>query len=336
MADAPFVIGSVAVDQDLLDAYAVAEFNSQLAEFSSGFGGALIAYPASPKVIPGNAVNKPRLTLGMAGTQLDLTNTGAVSSTGQPASVQGRGPVISRRTSIGEFFDHAIRGYEMTGDEIAAELGRQAGLQLAKEAKVAFYSAAIGALTAMSTSSHYEDETSASTKTLQLTDVFDAKKLMGDASSGLSVMVAHSTPWNSVEKDVLSGSYNLFNVGDMNIMTGLAGLKGMRAVIDDDVPTATVSAGTNYRTLLMGRGFAWIYPADRSPLITVTINNDKGAKAMKVSAEAHFAIGINGMDYDMNPANPTDAQLATSANWAEAFSDDHRDVKGVYILTQGG
>lgn len=336
MSDTPLVIGDVAVDQDLLAEYAMAEFNQKLGEFANGFGGALDILPPSDKVIPANAVEHPRLTFGMAATQQDLTGTAAVDSGARPASVRGRGPVVNRKTNTAELYDFAARGYGKSAEQLAAELGRQCGLTLAADAKIAVYSAIIGAVGVMSTASHVLDETSDTTATLEVADIVDGKTLLGDAQSALRVMIIHSVPFGSVSKGLFSTGINSFNVADMAIMDAVAQLGGMRIVVDDDVPTAAVSAGTNYRTLLLGMGAAWIQPAVRSPKISVVPNIDKEGYALKVLGEACYAVGVRGMDYDMNPTNPTNANLATTANWAEAFSDDHRDVKAAYILTQEG
>jgi len=337
MADDPLVIGDIAIVPELIGDYAAATFNYEMAAWSAGLSGCVSFLPASPRVYPTKDVDRPSLTLGMADAQLDLTNATAVDSSQQPEGVRGRGPVVSRRTSIGEFLDAAIRGYTMSSEQASAELGRQAGLQLARGAKVMTYNALLGAVTAISTSTHKNDETSNTTKTLQLVDVFDGKALLGDAASQLRILLAHSTPFASLEKDMLQGTYNLFNVGDMTVMDNLPGLKGMRVVLDDDVPTTTVSAAaTNYNSFLLGPGAAWVMPATGSPDIRVYRHGDKGDHAVKVLGTMHYAVGVAGMDYDMDPTNPTAANLATSGNWAEAFSCDHKDVKAALIITQNG
>lgn len=336
MADAPFVIGSVAVDQDLLNAYAGASFNVEMAAFEGGFNGAVTRLPDSPKVIPANAVNNPKLTFGMAATQLDLTNTSGVDSGARPASVQGRGPVVSRRVNVAEFFDHAVSGYGKSADEIASELGRQAGLALAQDAKKYIYYALKGAISAATTSTHINDETAQTTKTLQVVDIFDAKTLLGDASSQLRALVLHSKQLASVEKDLLTGTYNIANIGDMMVIDGLAAVKGMRVIVDDDCYNTTVSAGVKYSAFLLGPGAVWMQARPSYPKITVLPDGAKGVLSWKVLAETHYAVGVAGMDYDMNPTNPTQAHIATAANWAEAFSYDHKDLKACEIITLDG
>lgn len=333
MADTGLVIGNVAVDQDLLNDYALASFNVQMAEFSGGLNGCVNFLPASDRVVPANAVDNPRLVFGMAATQLDVTNTSSVDSGARPTSKQGRGPVCSRRTNVGEFFDHAVRGYRMTGEQIAAELGRQCGLALAQDCKKQLIGALVGATEAVTTSTHTNDETALTTKTMQLTDIFDSKALLGDAASQLRVLWLHSLQLKSLESNLLTGSYNAYNVGDMMIIDGLAAVKGMRVIVDDDIYCATVSAGNKYHSLMLGPGACWVQPGAGGVIVTVTKNVDKGALAYKVASETHFAVGVTGMDYDMNPTNPTQAQLATTGNWAEAFSYDHKDVKSVATIT---
>jgi hypothetical protein len=337
MADTPLVIGNVAIDQNLLAAYARASFNTKLAEYQAGFGGALVRFPASPDVIPNNQVEFPSLDPIGAAVQLDLTNTSSVDSAAAPTSNRGRGAVVSSRVPPAEFFDAAVRGYKMRPEAIAAELGRTAGLRLAERAKNAFYAMLRGAIGAVSTSSHTEDETGQTTKTAQVTDIMDAKQTLGDAMSALRVFICHSLVWNSLEKDLVTGSnYNVETLGDLTILGGIPALSGMRIVIDDDVETASVSGGTNYYSYLLGAGSTWLMPAPDSPLLKLTPNGDKGVAAWKLTGEAHVAMGVKNMDMSSNNTNPTLANLRNTSSWAEAFSHDHRDVKAAILLTQGG
>jgi hypothetical protein len=190
----------------------------------------------------------------------------------------------------------------------------------------------------MSTSAHIEDETSASTKTAQLTDLMDAKALLGDAQAALRVWVMHSRVWLRLKKDIVTGSnYNIERIGDEVVIGGVPGLEGLKIhLCDDGTVVAGASSGAHtYYTFGLGEDAVWMQDAPRTPLFTATMNVDKRARSYKFAMEDVCALGIFGMDMSANNASPTEAQLYTSGNWSEAFSHDHRDVKAVILKTQG-
>jgi hypothetical protein len=175
---------------------------------------------------------------------------------------------------------------------------------------------------------------------LQLTDIMDAKAILGDVQSALRVMVMHSKAWLSAKKDIVTGSnYNIERIGDMVVMGGIPGLEGMTVILcDDGTKVAGASAGADaYYTFLLGEGVVSVTPAPNSPLFTAVQSLGKGVRSTKVSIEDHYALNLKSVAMTTDAAgNPTAAELYDTTNWGEAFSHDHRDFKAVYIKTYNG
>jgi hypothetical protein len=340
MADEILLIGDLALNPDKVNDYLDASFNSRSADMVAAMGGAFAVADPDDEILPGRVNYVPQLAMPGELGDLDLTNESAKDSARGPTGVLPYGPVCSTAPSNPiAWFSHAIRAYKKSDGELEAWLGEKLAMRVVeRRVKKAFY-ALRGAIGATSTVSHVEDETSASVKTLQVPDIFDARALLGDHQGKFRVMVVHSKPWNSIEKDVLTGTYNLMQLGDMTVITGIPRFKGMAVVIyDDATKVAGASAGADaYYTFLLGEGVVRITPAINSPLFTAVMDVDKGARSIKATIEDHFALNLSGMAMTTDATgNPTDAELYDTTNWSEAFSHDHRDFPAAYIKTSNG
>ncbi len=334
MADVQLVIGDVAVNPDLVLDYADATYNDRIAEFETRFGGVIEVLPASDDVKPNMVVNAPALKIVGAASRRDLTATGSTDATAAPDSAQRRMPTLSSVVGPHMFTDAAVRGFKLNPEQVAARLGEQMAQRVIDYRKLRLYDAFRGAINAATTSTHINDQTGASPATAELNDVLAAKELLGDAASGLVTIIMHSKVWKSLLTDAGgSSSISSDQFADMVfVQGGIPALVGMNIVIDDQVPTVSVSAGTEYYTLLLGPGALKLAPAPRVPLFTAEVTISDG-RAVKVITEDHFAAGIAGMDYSSSTMNPQASDLYNANNWAEAFSHDHKDLNAAVLKT---
>ncbi len=334
MADVQLVIGDVAVNPDLVLDYADATYNDRIAEFATRFGGAIEVLPASDDVKPGTVVNAPTLKIVGTATRRDLTATGSTDATAAPDSAQRRCPVLSSVVGPHMFTDAAVRSFKLNPEQVAAKLGEQMAQRVIDYRKLRLYDAFRGAINAATTSTHINDQTGASPATAELNDVLTAKELLGDAASGLVTIIMHSKVWKSLLTDAGgSSSINSDQFADMVfVQGGIPALVGMNIVIDDQVPTVSVSAGTEYYTLLLGAGALKLAPAPRVPLFTAEVTISDG-RAVKVITEDHFAVGAAGMDYSSATMNPQASDLYNANNWSEAFSHNHKDLNAALLKT---
>lgn len=341
MADDALLIGDLAVNPDKVNDYLDASYNDKWQAFQAGWAGAIETNPADDEVLPGRLFYKPELAMPAALGKLDVTNETAKDSTKGPTGVLPYGPVCSNAPDNPiEWLSHAIRAYKKSDKELEAWIAEKFAMRVVNGRKLDVLYALRGAIGAMSTVSHVNDESSNTTKTLQLTDIMDAKAILGDAQESLRVMVLHSMAWLSIKKDLVTGSnYNIERIGDMVVMGGIPGLEGMTVILcDDGTKVAGASAGLDaYYTFLLGEGVVSITPAPNSPLFTAVMGLDKGARSTKVSIEDHYALNLKNVAMTTDgTGNPTAAELYDTTNWAEAFSHDHRDFKAVYIKTLNG
>ena len=340
MADAPLVSGDNAVNPDLVQDYLASEYNDQWQAFAGGWDGAIVTNPASVEIVPGQEVKAPKFSMVKAAAKLDITNVTAVDTTAAPASVLPRGPVCSNIVSPVECFDYALRASKRNQTQVEAELAREMAMRIVNARKLDVLYALLGAIGAMTTSTHVNDESSNTTKTAELTDIMDTKQLLGDAQASLRVAVMHSKVWTSVKKDLVTGSnYNIERIGDLVVLGNVPGLEGLSIILcDDGTKVAGASAGADaYYSFLLGPGAVEITPAVGAPMFTSVMNLDKGARAWKQACEDHYGLVIPGMGMTTDQTgNPTAAELYDTSNWAEAFSHDHRDVKAVYLKTLNG
>jgi len=340
MADAALVIGSLAINPDKVNDYLGWEFNDQWQAFSAGWDGCVRTKPADPAVLPGTKLYSPKFGMVKAAEKLNVTNTTAKDSTAMSGGAAIYGPVCSNVIFPVEFFSHAIRAMKASDAEIESTLAAQIAQRLVNARKLDVLYALRGAIGSMSTSTHVNDESSNTTKTAQLVDLFDTKALAGDSMGTLRVAVLHSKVWTSIKKDLVTGSnYNIERIGDMVVMGNIPGLEGLTIILcDDGTKVAGASAGLDaYYSFLLGEGAVEITPAVNSPLFTALPGLDKGARAYKVASEDHFALVIPGMGMSTDATgNPDATELYDTGNWTEAFSHDHRDVRAYYMKTLNG
>lgn len=341
MADDVLLIGDLAVNPDKVNDYIDASFNSVAAELTAALGGVINFADPDPAVLVGRVLYSPQLTMPGALGKLDVTNETDKDTTKAPAGVLPYGPVCSNVPDNPlSWMSHAIGAYKKTDMEFEAWLAEKLALRCMEARLLDVFYALRGAIGATSTVSHVNDVSSNTVKTLALTDVMDAKAIMGDRQGRLRTMVMHAKAWLSLKKDLVSGStYNIQQVGDLTVLGNIPGLEGMNILLyDDATKVAGASAGLDaYYTFLLGEGAVTITPRPNVPEFTAVVSVKKGAKSTEVTIEDHYALNLAGMAMTTDATgNPTAAELYDTTNWGEAFSHDHRDFPAVYIKTLNG
>ena len=340
MSDASLVVGSLAINPDKVNDYLGWEYNDQWQAFVAGWDGCIVTLPADPAILPSTKVYRPTFGMVKAAEKLDVTNTSVKDSTAMSGGAAVYGPVCSNVIFPVEFFSHAVRAMKASDAEIESTLAAQIAQRIVNARKLDVLYALRGAIGAMTTVSHVNDESGNTVKTGTLTDLMDTKAILGDAQGSFRVAVLHSKAWLSIKKDLVTGSnYNIERIGDMVVLGNIPGLEGLSIILcDDGTKVAGASAGLDaYYSFLLGEGAVKIAPAVNSPLFTAVMGLDKGARSTKVASEDHFGLVISGMGMSTDATgNPTVAELYDTSNWSEAFSHDHRDVKAVYMKTLNG
>ncbi len=157
--------------------------------------------------------------------------------------------------------------------------------------------------------------------------------LMGDAREQIKAFVMPSAVFADLVGSVAS-TYLYDSVSGITLYKDVIPAYG-RAVIVADVPGLTTELTSSYHDeyAVLGLGVG---------AISATIIYDSGtavwrdydghSPATKAREDYDVEFDIFGMKWDDAETNPTDAELATTANWATEY-DDHRQfkvVKGIF------
>lgn len=151
---------------------------------------------------------------------------------------------------------------------------------------------------------------------------------LGDAGDELTGVMMHSAIYYALMKlDLIVPSSNTSQIDSR--LSGEALEKGTylgRPVFVDDKLPFTVGAGTGgatvYDTFFFGPGaFAYATAAPKNP---VEADRDKFLGIDFLINRAHYLVHPNGISWRGNAAAtfPSNAELATAANWVKVFDDD--------------
>lgn len=152
---------------------------------------------------------------------------------------------------------------------------------------------------------------------ISASSTIDAKQLLGDKAGGLTAMAMHSATYSKLQKDQLI-IYETVAGQDIHIPTYL----GYRIIVDDNLP---VSAGT-YTTYLFGAG-AVGYSDIALGDIAVETDRDTQGGVDVLTSRSGWIMHPRGVKWATTTFNPTDAELATGANWARVY--DPKNIRMV-------
>jgi hypothetical protein len=146
----------------------------------------------------------------------------------------------------------------------------------------------------------------------------------GDARKRISAWVMHSSAITKLFGDALENTNDLFTIGDVNVMDDRFG----RIYFVTDSPSLDNGDGT-FNTLGLADNAIVI---ENNGDIDSNIENANGNENIKrtIQAEWSFNVGLKGMKWASTDVAPTDAALATPANWAQAVTDI-KNAPGVLI-----
>ena len=160
----------------------------------------------------------------------------------------------------------------------------------------------------------------------------DAKQLLGDNKDTLTGIMMHSAVENLLLKlDLID------YIPDSEGKSMLKTFQGLEVIVDDNITTETVDSKTVYSSFLFGNGaFAQGNTRDSSP-----IDGGFGTWEVEFAREAldHDSImmhrwgsilhprGIKWTDNTVAGATPSNAELATAANWSRVY-----ELKNVRII----
>lgn len=171
--------------------------------------------------------------------------------------------------------------------------------------------------------------------------ILAAKQLLGDNQYDLNTLLAHSKNVTDAVKALFTDfQYN--NVGGEVFRSGLPGQTlGTRVWADDSFqPVADVYSTYISAPGTLVYGFRpWVRKDESgndvsSPAFSFEYerNAKRGGGQTTLWIRGSFFVLLYGMQYNSNTKNPSDAQLATGANWTKV-ADDNKKIKIVELKT---
>ncbi|MFS5674354.1 major capsid protein [Streptococcus agalactiae] len=172
-------------------------------------------------------------------------------------------------------------------------------------------------------SSHLLD---ASTKNITAATVLDAKQLLGDAADKLQIMVMHSAVLTKLQKDNLI-QYIQPTDATIQIPTYL----GYRVVVDDsNAPDSNV-----YTTYLLASGSFGRNTGTPSELTTYETSRKAAAGVDEIYTRQAFVYhpyGVKFTSASVAGLTPTNAELATAANWEKVYDNKNIGIVAIKHL----
>lgn len=168
------------------------------------------------------------------------------------------------------------------------------------------------------------------TGTAKLVELNKAAGKFGDRQQSLVAWLMHSKVYTDLTNEAITNTSQLYNIGNIQVMQD--GL-GRRYVVTDAPALSVAGAPDKYNSLGLVAGAAMV---ETSALLTMTQPKaDQENMGTIWKGESSFTIGLKGYSWDTanGGKSPTDAELATGANW-ELIASSTKDTAGVMLISQ--
>ena len=167
--------------------------------------------------------------------------------------------------------------------------------------------------------------------TMDLTDLNNGARLLGDKAQDLACWVMHSKPYFDLLGAAITNSNTLFTFGTIQVVTDGMG----RPLVITDSPSLYLDAATDlYYTLGFVPGGAIVEDNGDFFANTETTNGDENINRTW-QAEFTYNLGLKGFQWDKTNGgkSPTDAEVATATNW-DKVATSTKNLGGVRVVTQ--
>ena len=215
--------------------------------------------------------------------------------------------------------------------EFAVLIGQQAAKATMIDQLNAGLRSCVAALSGVATNLH--NVTAASpTDTISTDNLIQTLGKFGDASNEIVAWVGHSAAYYKLVREQAS-TYSFDAVAGINIATGQPVTLGRPFIMTDSSALYSATSPTDpHRVLGLTRGAIRI---ENSELEDLVVQDVTGGAQLGVTVQGEFSynVGIKGFRWDIGngQSNPTDAALATSSNWDQAYTNV-KSLAGVMMV----
>ncbi len=155
-----------------------------------------------------------------------------------------------------------------------------------------------------------------------------AASKFGDRSGAIRAWVMHSSTSHALYDNALTNGENLFRYDGINVIRDPFG----RLFVVTDSPSLIKADGVYHSLGLVENGIAITGNDDFNAVVAPTTGKDNIKYTYQ--AEWTFGVAVGGYSWDTTKgASPTDAALASSANWKK-HATSNKDTAGV-LVTMG-
>lgn len=160
------------------------------------------------------------------------------------------------------------------------------------------------------------------------TAFIDAEQTFGDAIGSVAGIAVHSKVYGDMKKADL---IDFIKPSD-DSLDQIPTYQGKRVIVNDNLPNKAVTSGREYTSILFGTG-AVGFGNGAAPVPSET-DRDSLAGTDILITRSHFLMhpmGVKWTESSVAGVSPTNAELATAANWDRAI--DRKNVKIAYLVT---
>lgn len=269
-------------------------------------------------------------------TRRDITSTAAVAD-GALGSAEVVSPKVNRKVGpIANTLD-SLKKIASDEREFSLLLGQQVGKAKLVDYVETLLKSGVAALSGVTTGGpsgsglHYKNIAAGEVLTLQKLN--SAFSYFGDARERIVCLVMHSLKYADIVSQQLDIACD--SVAGATIYNGTVGTLN-RPVIVTDSPSLIkpdgVALGTDsYYTLALTPDALVAQDSEQDTMVSDLVTGAENL-FIRIQGEHAYNVKLKGFSYAGATANPTDAALATTANWAKAFTDV-KALAGVLIET---
>ncbi|MCK1169470.1 major capsid protein [Streptococcus uberis] len=166
----------------------------------------------------------------------------------------------------------------------------------------------------------------ASTKNITASTILDAKQLLGDAANKLQIIVMHSAVYTKLQKDNL---IQFIQATDATVQ--IPTYLGYRVVVDD----SNAPEGNVYTTYLLASGSFGRNTGEPADLTTFETSRKAAAGVDEIFTRRAFVYhpyGVKFTSASVAGLTPSNAELATAANWEKVYDDKNIGIVAIKHL----
>lgn len=180
------------------------------------------------------------------------------------------------------------------------------------------------------------DATTESTPTITHTHLVEGMSKLGDQSNRLRAWCMHSRSYFDLMKQSIADK--IFEVAGVTIYQGSIATFGKPVIVTDSPSLVSEAAGSGgvkqYRVLGLVEDAVEVAESEDREIVSQLITGQDNL-VMRIQGEYAYNLKVKGFAWDTSDGgvNPTDAALASSANWLNQMHDP-KMLAGVRISTQ--